>query len=67
LILEEPDPEYAMQDYRKGLEMINSEETYNAFLNSGFNIILRDENRTIDETVALAEEAFGLYVSLKKD
>ena len=67
LILEEPDPEYAMQNYRKGLEMINSEETYNAFLNSGFNIILRDENRTIDETVALAEEAFGLCVSLKKD
>ena len=67
LILEEPDPEYAMQNYRKGLEMINSEETYNAFLNSGFNRILRDENRTIDETVALAEEAFGLCVSLKKD
>ena len=46
---------------------MNSEETYNAFLTSGFNIILRDENRTIDETVALAEEAFGLCVSLKKD
>ena len=60
LILEEPDPDYAMQNYRKGLEMINSQETYNAFLNSEFNIILRDENRTIDETVALAEKAFVL-------
>ena len=67
MIQEEPDPEYAMQNYRKGLEMINSEEIYNAFLNSGFNIILRDENRIIDETVALAEESFGLCVSLKKD
>lgn len=47
--------------------MINSEEIYNAFLNSGFNIILRDENRIIDETVALVEEAFGLCFSLKKD
>ena len=60
LILEEPDPEYAMQNYRKGLDLINSEETYNTFLNSGFNIILRDENRTIDETVVMAEKAFGL-------
>ncbi len=58
LILEEPDPEYAMQNYRKGLELINSKETYDEFLNSGFTTILRDENRTIDETVALAEKAF---------
>ena len=60
LILEEPDPEYAMQNYRKGLELINSQEIYDAYLNSGFNTILRDENRTIDETVVLAEKAFGL-------
>ncbi len=60
LILEEPDPEYAMQNYRKGLELINSKETYDEFLNSGFTTILRDENRTIDETVALAEKAFRL-------
>ena len=34
LILDEPDPEYAMQNYRKGLELINSKETYEEFLNS---------------------------------
>ena len=56
----EPDPEYAMQNYRKGLELINSKETYEEFLNSGFTTILRDENRTIEETVALAEKAFRL-------
>ena len=60
LILEEPDPEYAMQNYRKGLELINSKEAYDAYLNSGFNTILRDENRTIEETIVLAEKAFGL-------
>ena len=49
-----------MQNYRKGFELINSKETYDEFLNSGFTTILRDENRTIDETVALAEKAFGL-------
>lgn len=26
--------------------------------NSGFHVIYRDENRTIEETVALAEKAF---------
>ena len=30
------------------------------YLNSGFTTILRDENRTIEETVALAEKAFRL-------
>ena len=60
LILEEPDPEYAMQNYRKGLELINSKDTYDEFLNAGFTTILRDENRTIEETVALAEKAFRL-------
>ncbi len=60
LILEESDPEYAMQNYRKGLELINSKEAYDEFLNSGFTTILRDENRTIDDTIALAEKAFRL-------
>ena len=60
LILEEPNPEKAMENYRKGLEFINSQESYNEFLNSGFNVIKRDENRTIAQTLALAEEAFGL-------
>ena len=60
LILEEPDPEKAMQNYRQGLELINSKDSYDALLNSGFNVILRDEGRSIDQTRALAEKAFGL-------
>ena len=60
LILEEPDPEKAMENYRNGLELINSQESYNEFLNSGFNVIKRDETRTITRTLALTEEAFGL-------
>ena len=60
LILEEPDPEKAMQNYRQGLELINSRDSYDALLNSGFNVILRDEGRSIDQTRALAEKAFGL-------
>ena len=60
LIMEEPDPEAAMENYRKGLELINSQESYDELFNSGFNKILRDENRTVEETLALAEKAFGL-------
>ena len=30
------------------------------FQKSGFNVITRDENRSIDETFALVESMFGL-------
>ena len=60
LILEEPDPERAMANYREGLKHINSREKYDRFLHSGFQVILRDENRSIEQTLALAEAAFGL-------
>ena len=60
LIMEEPDPERAMDNYRQGLTLINSQENYDRFLNSGFQVILRDENRSIEETLELVEKAFGL-------
>ena len=60
LILEEPDPEAAMENYRQGLARINSRERYERFLHSGFPVILRDESRRVEETLALVERAFGL-------
>lgn len=60
LIMEEPDPEKAMANYRKGLELINSQESYDEYLNSGFNVILRDDGRSIEQTLALVEQALGL-------
>ncbi len=60
MIMEEPDPEKAMENYRKGLELINSQKSYDEFLHSGFNVILRDENMTIGQTLALVEKALGL-------
>ncbi len=59
LIMEEPEPEKAMDNYRKGLELICSQESYNELLYSGFPVIFRDESRTIEQTLALVEEAFG--------
>ena len=59
-MLEEPDPERSLENFRQCLARINSPENYAAFLNSGFKVILRDENRTVEETMALAEEMLGL-------
>jgi len=60
LIMEEPDPEKAMENYRQGLKLICSQESYDELRDSGFHVIYRDENRTIEQTVFLAEKAFGL-------
>ncbi len=60
LIMEEPDPQKAMENYRQGLELICSQESYDELLNSGFNVIHRDENRSIEETLALVMQSLGL-------
>lgn len=60
LMLEEPDPQKALDNYRQGLELICSQEAYDELLYSGFNVIHRDESRTIEQTAALIEEFMGL-------
>ena len=60
LIMEEPDPEKAMDNYCRGLARINYPEKYSRFLHSGFPVILRDESRTPGETLSLVEDVFGL-------
>lgn len=60
LLMQEEDSEAALKNFRECLERINSEENYNEFLNSGFNVILRDENRKVEETLELVEKAFHL-------
>ncbi len=60
LIMEEPDPEYALNNFRQCLARINSQERYDRFLHSGFHVIRRDEDRSIEQTLAIAEKAFGL-------
>lgn len=60
LIMEEPDPQKAMENYRQGLELICSQESYDELLNSGFNVIHRDGNRSIEETLAIVMQSLGL-------
>ena len=42
------------------LELINSQENYDRLLNSGFNVILREEKLGIEGTLKVVEEKFGL-------
>ena len=60
LMLEEPDPQAALDNYREILTRVCSKETYDELLHSGFRVIFRDENRSQEETVLLAEEIFGI-------
>ena len=66
LIMDEPDPEKAMENYRKGLMLINSQENYDRYLHSGFHVIIRNENRSIEHTLEMVEKAFGLQVVQSK-
>ena len=66
LLMEEEDPEKAMENYRQGLLLANSGRRYDRFLNTGFKVLLRDENRTVEETLKLVEEAFGLPASAER-
>lgn len=60
LMMEEPDPASALENFRNCLARINSGENYDAFLHAGFQVIVRDECRSAEETLALAEELLGL-------
>ena len=60
LMLEEPDPQAALDNYREMLTQLHSKESYDELLHSGFRILFRDEERSQEETVRLAEEIFGL-------
>lgn len=60
LLMEEPDPAAAMENFRQCLKRVNSRTVYDSFLHSGFRVMLRDENRSIEDTFALVEREFGL-------
>lgn len=60
LLLKEADPDKAIKNFRECLKRINSRKNYDTFLNSGFHVLLRDEQRTIEETLLMAEEKFKL-------
>lgn len=55
LLMREPDPDAAMANFREMLTRVNSKEKYDRFLHSGFRVLLRDDNRTVNETLEIVE------------
>lgn len=59
-LLEAPDPDAAIANFRKCMEKVNSQEHFDEFINSGFYVQHRDENRTVEESMELLERHFEL-------
>ena len=59
-ILEGPEPEKTMANFRDCVTMANSPEQYEKFAQSGFFTYLRTEESTIEEALAALEEHFKL-------
>ena len=56
------DPEAVMENYRKGLERINSKEHYDEYANSGFFTVVREDNGmdTREQVCDVIAKHFGL-------
>lgn len=59
-IMEGPDPEGTMANFRACMALANSPERYAEFARSGFFTFLRTEKSTIEEELAALEEHFKL-------
>lgn len=59
-LLEAPNPDAAIRNYRRCLERINSIEHYEQFAGSGFFAHIRNEKCTIEDTLSILEEHFLL-------
>ncbi|MBR5287144.1 MAG: hypothetical protein IKU34_00965 [Clostridia bacterium] len=60
LMMEEPDPQASLENFRQCLARINSRKNYEMYLNSGFQVLLRDDSRSIEDTLHIVERLFGL-------
>ena len=52
----------AMANFREMLMRVNSKEVYDKFLYSGFRVLLRDDSRTVEETLKIAEEMLRIKI-----
>ena len=60
LLMQEEDPDAALANFREMLTRVNSKERYDRFLHSGFQVLLRDDNRTLEETLEIVESMLKL-------
>ncbi len=60
LLMQEPDPDAAMANFKEMLMRVNSKQAYDKFLYSGFKVLLRDDNRTVEDTLEIVESMLKL-------
>lgn len=60
VLLRQENPEAALLNFREILSRINSKENYDMYEKSEFNIVYKDDNRTIEETMNIISNYFGL-------
>lgn len=60
LLLKENNLEAAMANFRECLAKVNSQENYDKFLHSGFHVLLKEEDRSIGETLQMVEKYLKL-------
>ena len=60
LLMNEPDPEAALANYREMLMKVNSKEAYDRFLHSGFQVLTRDDSRSVEETFEIVQKMLKL-------
>lgn len=60
VLLRQENPEWALDNFREILTRINSKENYEMYINSGFTVLQKDPNRTIEETMEIISKLFGL-------
>ena len=60
LLLKEKDSEAAIANFRECLSKVNSQENYDKLLHSGFQVLLKDESRSIEETMQIVENYMKL-------
>ena len=59
-IMESDNPQKTMKNFKECIAKINSKEHYDEFVNSGFFVFERNNTKTIDETLKILENHFGL-------
>lgn len=59
-IMQAKNPAKTMKNFKQCIAKINSQEEYDKFVNSGFFVFKRDNTKTLEQTLEILENHFGL-------
>ena len=59
-IMEAKNPAKTLKNFKECIAKVNSKEHYDEFASSGFYVFKRDDTKTLDETLEIIENHFGL-------